>query len=147
MIMSEITHLKAENAKLCEQLDIAEHNQTRNAREYARLCHENDKLRELVRFMEDGDWCTTCKVAKECDAKDRSYIDQLQAENAKLSELVRDMYACISHANEQDWFYFERDKLGCGMSCTVNGEACGLCALADRMRELFGEENDGSDLV
>lgn len=73
----------------------------------------------------------------------RGYIDQLEAENAelkaenaKLSELVRDMYACISHANEQDWLYFERDKLGCGMSCTVNGEACGLCALADRMREL-----------
>lgn len=66
----------------------------------------------------------------------RGYIDQLEAENAKLRELVRDMYACISHANEQDWFYFERDKPGCGMSCTVNGEACGLCALADRMSEL-----------
>lgn len=62
--------------------------------------------------------------------------EQLKAENAKLRELVRDMYACISHANEADWFYFERDKLGCGMSCTVNGESCGLCALADRMREL-----------
>jgi hypothetical protein len=60
----------------------------------------------------------------------------LERENAKLRELVRDMYACISHANEADWFYFERDKLGCGMSCTVNGESCGLCALADRMREL-----------
>ena len=65
-----------------------------------------------------------------------SDLAESKAENAKLSELVRDMYACISHANEQDWFYFERDKLGCGMSCTVNGEACGLCALADRMREL-----------
>lgn len=54
----------------------------------------------------------------------------------KLRELVRDMYACISHANEQDWFYFERDKLGCGMSCTVNGEVCGLCTLADRMHKL-----------
>ena len=63
-------------------------------------------------------------------------VAELQAENAKLRELVRDMYACISHANEADWFHFERDKLGCGMSCTVNGEACGLCALADRMREL-----------
>ena len=66
----------------------------------------------------------------------------LKAENAKLRELVRDMYACISHANEQDWFYFERDKLGCGMSCTVNGEACGLCALADRMRELGVEVDE-----
>lgn len=59
-----------------------------------------------------------------------------KAENDKLRELVRDMYACISHANEQDWFYFERDEFGCGLSCTVNGEVCGLCVLADRMREL-----------
>ena len=64
-------------------------------------------------------------------------------ENAKLRELVRDMYSCISHANEADWFHFERDKFGCGMSCTVNGEACGLCALADRMRELGIETGDG----
>ena len=79
------------------------------------------------------------------------YINNVAAaherENAKLRELVEDMYACISHANEQDWFYFERDKFGCGMSCTVNGEACGLRTLADRMRELFGKENDGCDLV
>ena len=57
-------------------------------------------------------------------------------ENAKLRKLVQDMYECISHANEQDWFHFERDKFGCGMSCTVNGEVCGLCVLADRMHEL-----------
>lgn len=65
----------------------------------------------------------------------------LQAENAKLRNLTKDMYACISHANEADWFYFERDKPGCGMSCTVNGETCGLRALADRMRELGMEED------
>lgn len=61
---------------------------------------------------------------------------------AKLRELTKDMFACISHANEADWFYFERDKTGCGMSCTVNGEGCGLLVLADRMREL-GIEVDG----
>jgi hypothetical protein len=44
----QVDQLQDENAKLREQLDVAEHNQTRNAREYARLCHENDKLRELV---------------------------------------------------------------------------------------------------
>lgn len=68
---------------------------------------------------------------------------KVKAEAAGLRELVRDMYSCISHANEADWFHFERDKLGCGMSCTVNGEACGLCALADRMRELGIETGDG----
>lgn len=39
-----------------EQLDVAEHNQTRNAREYARLCHENVKLRELVDYMTPIAW-------------------------------------------------------------------------------------------
>jgi hypothetical protein len=63
-------------------------------------------------------------------------VRKAEAESVKLRELVRDMYASISHANEADWFYFERDKPGCGMSCTVNGEACGLRALADHMREL-----------
>ena len=69
-------------------------------------------------------------------------LDSVKAENAKLRELVRDMYACISHANEQDWFYFEREETGCGMSCTVNGEGCGLSVLADRMRELGIEVDD-----
>lgn len=63
-------------------------------------------------------------------------ISELEAENDRLCALVRDMFACIRYANEQDWFYFERDKPGCGMSCVVNGEGCGLSVLADRMREL-----------
>lgn len=55
---------------------------------------------------------------------------------AELEALVRDMYRCIAHANEQDWFHFEKDVSGCGLSCTVNGENCGLASLANRMREL-----------
>jgi len=43
--------LRAEDTKLREQLDAAEHNQVRNAREYARLCHENGRLRALVRTL------------------------------------------------------------------------------------------------
>ena len=54
--------LERENAKLREQLDVAEHNQTRNAREYSRLCHENDKLRELVDIL-----CFCMQVHKRCD--------------------------------------------------------------------------------
>jgi hypothetical protein len=65
-----------------------------------------------------------------------SAVSELEAQNVKLRELTKDMFNCISHANELDWFYFERDKTGCGMSCTVNGEKCGLLVLADRMCEL-----------
>lgn len=78
--------------------------------------------------------CAEC--AKGLGAYADSLCDPLKAENAKLRELVRDLYECVSHANEQDWFYFERNMLGCGMCCTVNGEGCGLSVLADRMREL-----------
>ena len=81
------------------------------------------------------DFITNAKLRIEaerlCDENER-----LRTENAKLRKLVKDMFTCISHANEQDWFYFERNKLGCGLSCTVNGESCGLSVLTDRMREL-----------
>ena len=62
----ECDQLKDENAKLREQLDDAEHNRTRNAREYARMCHENDKLRELVRAAWEcirmGVSCSDCRL-------------------------------------------------------------------------------------
>lgn len=42
--------------------------------DFDRLQAENAKLRELaqkmMRFFEDGDWCDTCEVAKECDAQE-----------------------------------------------------------------------------
>lgn len=42
---------------------------------------ENAKLRELVqtmmRYFEDGDWCNTCEVAKECDAQEQYEKDCL----------------------------------------------------------------------
>lgn len=104
------------------------------------LFHErdgHDEQFERARSLEDEN-----ARLRSCLSDDAENARMIMAENAKLRELVRNMYACISHANEQDWFYFERDKFGCGMSCTVNGEVCGLCVLADRMREL-GVEVDG----
>lgn len=66
------------------------------------------------------------------------YAAELERQNAELRELAQNMYACISHAIEQieQIERVERDKLGCGMSCVVNGESCGLFVLADRMRKL-----------
>ena len=62
--------------------------------------------------------------------------ERLQAENAKLRELVRDMWGCISHIGEYDVFYYDMAKDGCGISCTVNGEHCCADKLHYRMREL-----------
>lgn len=87
-----------------------------------------------VRRAADTIWELRNKLAGVVDQSEEN--DALKAENAKLRELTKDMFTCISHANEQDWFYFERDKAGCGLSCTLNGEGCGLSVLAGRMREL-----------
>ena len=73
-----------------------------------------------------------------------SEIKRLYEENDELRKLATDMFNCIRYANEQDWFYFERDKCGCGVSCVVNGEECGLMVLADRMKRL-GIEVDNDD--
>lgn len=47
----ENERLRQYNNTLRDQIDTAKHNSVRNTREYARLCHVNDKLRELVRDM------------------------------------------------------------------------------------------------
>ena len=64
----------AENAKLLKELE-AEH----ALAEMLGHCHEhaqaeNAELRELVRdmmrFFEDGDYCTACEKVAECDARE-----------------------------------------------------------------------------
>lgn len=75
------------------------------------------------------------RVFDSLDASRREYM-QLQEENAKLRELVEDMWACISHIGEYDAFYYDMAKDGCGISCTVNGEHCCADKLCNRMREL-----------
>lgn len=77
----------------------------------------------IANIMEPADW------------QDRE-MERLEAENAQLRELVRDMWGCISHIGEYDVFYYDMAKDGCGMSCTVNGEHCYANKLCDRMREL-----------
>lgn len=53
----------------------------RMCRDAADMLDENAKLRELVqtmmRYFEDGDWCNTCEVAKECDAQEQYEKDCL----------------------------------------------------------------------
>ena len=82
----ENVELQDENARLrsCLSDDVE------NAR---MIMGENAKLRELVqkmmRFMEDGDWCTTCEVAKECDAQEEYDDDCLMRGvfHARMREL------------------------------------------------------------
>lgn len=138
---------KAEDWQLVEWLRMARGGQsavrwyTEKLRE---LEEENTRLRSCLSEDEENARLIMGESAKLREQGERLFAKtlELKTENDRLRELIQDMYACISHANEQDWFYFERDKFGCGMSCTVNGEACGLSVLAGRMREL-GVEVEG----
>lgn len=68
-----------------------------------------------------------------------AYIEA-EAENAELFKLVHVMAYCMQHERECD---------GCrlnGADGTITAPV-GCDGLLDRMRELFGKENDGCDLV
>ena len=71
-----IDELCQENERLRNQLhdqqDTAGHNFVRNAREYKRVCDENDKLRRLVKHLhecEEHDDCEGCEYEADdvCD--------------------------------------------------------------------------------
>ena len=59
-LYERLTELEGENAKLREQVDTAKHNSVRNAREYARLCRENDRLREYAESYAKAVECEGC---------------------------------------------------------------------------------------
>ena len=75
-LIRRIDELCAENERLRNQLhdqpDTAGHNFVRNAREYKRVCDENDKLRRLVKHLhecEEHDDCEGCEYEADdvCD--------------------------------------------------------------------------------
>ena len=51
-----IWELRNKLAGMVDERETTERNRVRNAREYARLCHENDALRELVDYMTPIAW-------------------------------------------------------------------------------------------
>lgn len=61
--------LRQDNNTLRDQIDTAKHNSVRNTREYARLCHVNDKLRELVSVLAHcaaDSGCDSCPINGGC---------------------------------------------------------------------------------
>lgn len=76
-----------ENEQLREQMDTAEHNRKRNFREYVRMCHENDKLRELLRD-------TLIQTDQYCDKYGIEYediADALYKANADLNRRLHEL--------------------------------------------------------
>ena len=69
-----IAELTAENEKLRDDLETqretAWHNTIRNAREYKRVCDENDKLRDWCGEMLDSLMSEICATAHWCEEED-----------------------------------------------------------------------------
>lgn len=80
-VSNRLTELQAENAKLLDEnarLRSCLSDDADNARQ---IMGENAKLRELardmMRFFEDGDWCTTCEQACKCESQEQYEEDCL----------------------------------------------------------------------
>jgi hypothetical protein len=92
------------------------------------LEHENAKLQDENARL------------RSCLSDDAENARMIMGENAKLRELVRIMAYCMQNERECD---------GCRLNSadgTIMAPA-GCDGLLDRMRELFGKENDGCSLV
>ena len=108
-----IDELCQENERLRNQLhdqqDTAEHNFVRNAREYRRVCVENDKLHDEVERLraDQAHWelgnCPSCPNVVS--------LQEALEQNAKLRELGGFMLRCMKRNSDCDY-------------CLANGEHC-----------------------
>ena len=97
-VLLDVADALDENAKLRTQLEVAEHNRTRNVREYARMCHENDELRELVAdmrpFIEDPCPNRECCLFEECDASSDRECHIEEHVDARMRDLGIEVGEC-----------------------------------------------------
>lgn len=97
-----------------------------------RLAEENAKLREQIHWLKRGDILHVLTDQEFIDQCERERlmqvsIDALDKENAKLRELVRHMFTCLEH-------YEQDGSVGCE-HCPLDNDA-GNCDYERRMREL-----------
>lgn len=57
-------------------------------------------------------------------------------ENDKLRELVKLLVNCVDRISNEDTFYYQPRRDGCGFDCTANGEGCSFIKLCEQAREL-----------
>jgi hypothetical protein len=65
-----------------------------------------------------------------------SDLEDARAENAKLRELVKLLVNCVDRISNEDTFYYQPRRDGCGFDCTANGEGCSFIKLCEQAREL-----------
>lgn len=122
----ECNELKAENAKLRDDLEtqreVATDNTRRNMREYKRVRDENEKLRKKINALKAHGIEIVDAVAGGYEIYDTSQreVDRLEVENDKLREALRAAWKC-AHA---------------GISCSDCRLIAGGCTLQSAMQEL-----------
>lgn len=100
--------------------------------EIEELKAENTRLRELNRHLTKGNllhWLTDADAYEQHkrEREMQASTAELQAENAKLRELVADMYKAFMHGNCYRWCEFKEP---------CNYISDGRCQWYDRMHEL-----------
>ena len=59
-----------------------------------------------------------------------------ELESDKLRELVSQLIYCAERVGNEDIFYYQPTRDGCGFDCVANGEHCSFAKMCDRAREL-----------
>ena len=89
-----------------------------------RLQDENERLRS----------CLSDSAENSKQIMHEAHVQE--EENAKLRELVRELWNCALQYHRFDVYRHEIGVDGCGIDCTANGEGCCACKLEQRMQEL-----------
>lgn len=92
--------------------------------EYTWYERMSDSERELWVPFTQSDWFAGSEYRK------------LQVNNAKLRELVSQLIYCAEKVGNEDTFYYQPTRDGCGFDCAANGEHCSFAKMCDRAREL-----------
>ena len=127
-VNENLNELLVENVELQQRITQAYRDESREWREVAEYAQaENDKLRERVSELEE--------LTDHRHYMPQEWYATLQAENAKLKALVRDMWQAIPKTETCGWD-------SSANACTGSDECHGECALWHRMHDLGIDVDD-----
>ena len=99
-----------------------------------------DKLRKMADKLETyggyGNIVSELRDTADLILELRDDLQQANAENSKLRELVLQLIHCVERVGNEDVFYYQPTRDGCGFDCLANGEHCSFAKICDRAREL-----------
>ena len=97
----------------------------------------DDIADEVEKLQDENERLRSCLSDSAENSKQIMHEAHVQEEeNAKLRELVRELWNCALQYHRFDVYRHDIGVDGCGIDCTANGEGCCACKLEQRMREL-----------